>query len=540
MNRIFCYFSIILSFLILSSCKSTGESTSPQIFDVKAENISIIPKPLEVIWGSSSLTLPEINLICYNSEAQESSEWLSKLLTQSNLKVKSTIGNSCGSWNLVVDRSLESELGEEGYILEINKNGLFLKGTTNAGLFYAIQTLRQMLPASVESGEFRGKNIRLPHVYIKDVPAYSWRGTMVDIARSFFDLEYLKSHVDRMALYKMNRLHLHLTDDQGWRIEIKSLPELTNIGSKGSVLNGRSGFLTQEEYLDLQNYAAARNVVIIPEIDMPGHIYAALVAYPELNCDNLSNIEPRHATPPELYTGTKVGWSKLCLTKPEIYDFVSTVIGEMAEITAGPWIHLGGDEIKDDRYEEFVVKADSIVQKYGKTSIGWEEVTKAAVSSSLISQQWHGKVKSVVDNIRVIESVCTNFYFDHGNVPGQENTNNWCEKTGITIDEVYNYSGKKENVIGFEAAVWTEFVWTDDELDNRFWPRTIAVAEIAWNTDTSRNFNEFSTRLKSHEVRLVEMGINYFSIPVLENKKRNSDVFEGFVPNSFIKFNPKL
>ncbi|MBJ7880465.1 beta-N-acetylhexosaminidase [Gelidibacter salicanalis] len=184
--------------LILSSCKSTGESTSPQIFDVKAEKVSIIPKPLEVIWGSSSLSLAGINLICYSSEAEESAEWLSKLLTQSNLKVKSIIGDSCGSWNLVVDRSLEAELGEEGYILEINKNGSFLKGATNAGLFYAIQTLRQMLPASIESGEFRGKNIRLPQVYIKDVPAYSWRGTMINIARSFFDLKYLKSHADRL------------------------------------------------------------------------------------------------------------------------------------------------------------------------------------------------------------------------------------------------------------------------------------------------------------------------------------------------------
>ena len=154
-------------------------------------------------------------------------------------------------------------------------------------------------------------------VQIEDQPAYSWRGTMVDVARSFTGLDYLKTHVDRMALYKLNRLHLHLSDDQGWRIEIKKYPKLTDIGAKGSVKGGNSGFLTQEDYLELQEYALARNIIIIPEIDFPGHIYSALVAYPELNCEELSNIEPKRATPPELYSGYEVGWSKLCLKKKE-------------------------------------------------------------------------------------------------------------------------------------------------------------------------------------------------------------------------------
>ncbi len=526
--------------LLLASCKM-GDATSEEILVIPAEKVSIIPKPSELNFGNATLITPAANILCYNAEAEEAAEWLSHLLKKANLDLYKTPGDSCGNWNLVIDVSLKTELGPEGYILEINNSGVFMKAATTAGLFYAIQSLRQILPSSLEDTPLQNKRLQLPHLYIKDVPQYSWRGTMVDIARSFFGLEYLKSHVDRMALYKMNRLHLHLTDDQGWRIEIKSKPALTNIGSKGSVENGRSGNLTQKQYLELQDYALARNIIIIPEIDMPGHIYSALVAYPELNCEEFSNIEPKMATPPELFTGTKVGWSKLCLTKPEIYDFVSTVIGEISNITHGPWIHIGGDEIKDDLYETFVVKADSIVQHHGKTSIGWEEVTKAKVSNSLISQQWHGKVQSLVD-VKVIESICTSFYFDHANIPGQEKTNNWCKKSGVSLEEVYSFKSSNKNVIGLEAPVWTEFVWDDSTLDNRFWPRSIAVAELAWNHDAERNYREFSDRLKQHQDRLQRMGVNYFPAEELswtenQNTRITADVFKGFIPENFKRTN---
>ncbi len=280
----FKFFIPIALILLLVSCK-VGDTPSEEIHIIHAEEISIIPKPTEINFGSGSLTSPAANILCFNPEAQEAAEWLSHLLKKANLDLYTTPGNSCGNWNLVADETLKNELGAEGYILEINDGGVSLRAATSAGLFYAVQSLRQILPSSLEDSPLQSKRIQLPHLYIKDVPQYSWRGTMVDIARSFFGLEYLKSHVDRMALYKMNRLHLHLTDDQGWRIEIKSKPALTAVGSKGAVENGRSGFLTQKQYLELQDYALARNIIIIPEIDMPGHIYSALLAYPELNCD---------------------------------------------------------------------------------------------------------------------------------------------------------------------------------------------------------------------------------------------------------------
>ena len=335
-----------------------------------------------------------------------------------------------------------------------------------------------------------------------------------------------------MAFYKLNRLHLHLTDDQGWRIEIKQKPKLTELGSKGAVKGGRSGYLTQEEYKEIQEYAAARNIVIVPEIDMPGHIYSALMAYPELNCDEFANIEPRLATPPQLFHEYKVGWSKLCLDKPEIYDFVAAVLGEMAKITTGDYLHIGGDEIKDERYKEFVVKADSIVRGLGKTTIGWEEVTQAEVDSTFINQRWNWNTESVV-NTRVIESLCSSFYFDHANIPGQEFTNNWCQERGVSLKDAYTFKAENPNTIGVEAPVWTEKVLSNEAADDRFWPRTIAMAEVGWSEDENKDYKNFIKRLGEHGLRLDLMDVHYFRTPEVEwNSDRNKGVFSEYMPES--------
>ena len=522
-------FAVLLFSLIAAGCSTYKPSEEEKLTNSK----SIIPLPASVEWGSGDYKLPKKNVICYNDAAEEAALWMKALLKRTSSEAVLTTGNSCGNINFLKDESLKSQLGEEGYLLGINKNGISIKSATDAGLFYGIQSLRQLFPSEIENSVVNAE-IELPFVSIQDQPEFPWRGTMVDVARSFFGLDYLKRHVDRMALYKLNRLHLHLSDDQGWRIEIKSWPKLTEVGSKGSVRRGRAGFLTQEEYIELQDYALARNVIIIPEIDMPGHIYAALLAYPELNCENYSNLTPQRAIPPAIFQDYNVGWSKLCLEKPEIYDFVSDVIGEMAEITKGPWIHIGGDEIEDPRYREFVVKADSIVQTFGKSTIGWEEVTKAEVSSSLISQRWHGRVESVVKDIKVIHSLCSQFYLDHANVPGQENTNNWCKKDGVSLEDTYSFVNDNPNVIGVEAAVWSEFVLTDEMMDNRFWPRAIAAAEVGWTSGEKREFNAFKQRLGKHGDRLRALNINFFRTPGVDwgSEKDIPGVFSNLNPLS--------
>lgn len=527
--------AILMLLVGLASCSGLQESTA-EIIPAEGPAPAIIPVPDSLSFGDNMYLLPKNLVVCHTEGAEESASWVRELLELADIDVKTSEGEKCGNWNIIKDEDLLDQLGKEGYTLNIDESGVTISSATDAGLFYAVQSLRQFFPAEIEQGKIAREDLVLRQAYIKDQPAFGWRGTMVDISRSFFGLDYLKRHIDRMALYKLNRLHLHLSDDQGWRIEMKGWPKLTEVGGKGSVVNGNSGFLTQENYRELQDYAADRNVMIIPEIDMPGHIYAALLSYPELNCDDLSNINPKKATPPDYYTGYQVGWSKLCLENPEIYEFVSEVIEELSEITDGPYIHIGGDEIKDPRYEEFVVKADSIVRSYGKTTIGWEEVTKAEVDESLISQQWHGRVESKV-NVRTIKSFCTNFYLDHANIPGQEDTNNWCKEDGVSLEDVYSYAIEDENALGVEAAVWTEFVINEEMLDDRFWPRAIAMAEIGWSTEGNRNLEDFIDRLGEHGNRLGQLGVHFFQTPNVEWTKK--EVSER--PRSgFSNFNPDL
>ncbi len=490
---------------------------------------AIIPQPQEITWQEGEFILPERAVICYGPNAKTSAEWLQQLLLNTNTETYSMKGEDCRGFSLEIEESLKENLGAEGYELKIEDDKVSFTAATEKGLFYAIQSFRQILPSALEQGRLN-EEIRLPQVTITDSPKYEWRGSMLDIARSFFGPGYIKKHIDRMALYKLNRLHLHLTDDQGWRIEIKNKPELAEKGSMGAVKGGRSGYLTQAEYKEIQEYAAARNIMIIPEIDMPGHIYAALLAYPELNCDDNANLTPKRAIPPGLFHGYEVGWSKFCLDKPEIYDFVATVLGEVAEITDGPYLHIGGDEIEDERYEEFVVKADSIVRGLGKTAIGWEEVTKAKVDESFISQRWHGKTESVV-NVKIIESICSHFYFDHANVEGQKLTNNWCKEDGVSLRDVYDFTSDNKSVIGVEAPLWTEKVLSDAAADNRFWPRTIALAEIGWSEDEDRDFVNFTKRLGMHGKRLDHLQANYFRTPEVEwNSEKGEGIFSGYMP----------
>lgn len=276
---------------------------------------------------------------------------------------------------------------------------------------------------------------------------------------------------------------------------------------------------------------------MIPEIDMPGHIYAALRSLPELNCEDQSNINPAHVLPPEPYTGYKVGWTKFCMDNPKTYEFAQNVLREIAEMTMGDYLHIGGDEIEDPAYEEFILKIDKMVQDLGKTGIGWEEITKAAVSNNMISQQWHGKVNPKNKNIRQIESICSSFYLDHANVPGQPNTLNWCNKEGVSLADVYGFRSENPNALGMEAPVWSEHVLTDEMMDDRFWPRLMAVAEISWSPKQALDFEDFKQRLGRQGLRMKLMGIHHYPTPGIAwpEVPVNSvytDVFSGFSPNN--------
>ena len=266
-----------------------------------------------------------------------------------------------------------SSLGAEGYDLTVTPKAVRIVAHEPAGLFYGVQTVRQLL----------GTGKRLPAVRIRDRPRFGWRGAMLDVARHFRPVRDVKRYIDLLALYKLNRLHLHLSDDQGWRIAISKWPRLATWGGSTEVGGGRGGYYTQRQYSDIVRYAAQRYVEIVPEIDMPGHVHAALSSYPKLSCDGKKS---------PLYTGISVGFSSLCVSKPLTYDFLSDVIGELARLTPGPFIHIGGDEAQATKgrdYVRFINRVQSIVGSYGKRMIGWEEIARARIDRSTVVQQWN-------------------------------------------------------------------------------------------------------------------------------------------------------
>ncbi|MHB1225225.1 MAG: beta-N-acetylhexosaminidase, partial [Gemmatimonadaceae bacterium] len=239
----------------------------------------------------------------------------------------------------------DASLGEEGYTLTVGADRVTIAARAPAGLFHGVQTLRQLLPTSVEHRAALNRGLALPAVRVMDSPRFAWRGAMLDVSRHFLPLDAVKRYVDVMALYKLNRLHLHLADDQGWRIEIRSRPELARIGGASEVGGGPGGYYTQAEYSDLVAYAARRHIVIVPEIDMPGHTNAALASIPALNCDD-------RARP--IYTGTRVGFSAVCVERDTTYAIITDILRELAELTPGDYLHIGGDEVEKLTHKQYV------------------------------------------------------------------------------------------------------------------------------------------------------------------------------------------
>lgn len=393
----------------------------------------------------------------------------------------------------------EPTLGIEGYRLDIDQN-IILSANTDKGLFYAVQTLSQLFLANIQTG------YKLPKVNITDSPTFIWRGNMLDVARSFLSVEYLKSHIDRMSHFKLNRLHLHLTDDQGWRVEIKGYPKLTEIGGSSAVKGGRSGFYTQNQIRELVRYAQARHVTLVPEVDLPGHTQAAIASYNKLACDDVTNLAP--------YDGVKVGFSKLCLTKPETtYPFVKDVLSQIVELFPSEYIHIGGDEIKDPLYPEFIGRATRIVEELGRTAIAWEEGSVADNKPDVLLQLWNDKYDiqpALERGHQIILSPCSYTYFDHGNYKGQPKTYDWCRKEGVPLERAYQLNPQSyKQVIGVESAMWSELVHTDATADNRLWPRLLTTAELGWTTEQNRNYDEFLIRTKALLPMLDGLNIQY-------------------------------
>jgi hexosaminidase len=408
-------------------------------------------------------------------------------------------------------------LGEEGYEMRITRDSVALVAHRAAGLFRGMQTLRQMLPPRIEAEESvqSRRPFKIPAGVIRDWPRFAWRGAMLDVARHFFTVHEVKQYMDAIALYKINVLHLHLSDDQGWRIEIASRPRLAELGGSTQVGGGPGGFYTQREYAEIVRYAAERHITVIPEIDLPGHTNAALVAYPELSCGKQA---------PAPYTGIRVGFSALCADKEETYRLVDDVVRELAAITPGPYIHVGGDEVgalTPADYARFVERVQEIVGRHGKRMVGWEEVAKARLHPTTLVQQWRSDsaaVAAVRQGVKLILSPSSRAYLDMRYTRDTMLGLNWAGF--VEVDHAYGWDpasllpGVAEaNVIGVEAPMWSETVKNMTALQFMAFPRLPAIAEIGWSPAAARDWESFRVRLAAQAPRWEMMGVNFHRSP---------------------------
>jgi hexosaminidase len=408
-------------------------------------------------------------------------------------------------------------LGEEGYELRVTSDSVSLVANRPAGLFRGIQTIRQLLPSDIESEMgLERYDWSIPALSIADQPRFAYRGAMLDVSRHFFTVREVEQYLDVLALYKLNVLHLHLSDDQGWRIQIDSRPKLTAMGSLTQVGGGPGGFYTKQDYQDILRYAQARYILIVPEIDMPSHINAALIGYPELACS---------ARPPALYTGTDVGWSSLCVDKEETYAFVDDVIRELSAMTPGPYFHIGGDEVKTltpEQYVKFIERVQTIVNKYGKKMIGWEEITKAHLNPTTIAHQWKSDsaTAAVAYGSKLILSPAPKVYLDMKYTPATELGQHWAAYVEVRDSyewdpATYMKGVTERDIFGVEAPIWSETLRNITAVEYLAIPRLPAVAEVAWTPQAVRNWESFRARIVTHQQRWNYLGINFYRSPQL-------------------------
>lgn len=516
-------------FVLLSyvSCKK------PVSKDLSRE--PLIPVPVELVATKSSFELTnksDIYVSGKSSHLLQIGQYLADLLNPSTgfnmeVKVADKVPRS-GNISLTL---LEEKLGlgDEGYRLIVTSNGVKLEAEKPAGLFWGVQTIRQLLTSSLEASQKQEGPWLIASGTIKDYPKYGYRGAMLDVCRHFFPVKDVKRFIDLMVMYKMNILHLHLTDDQGWRIEIKSWPDLTLHGGKTEVGGGDGGFYTQDQYADIVKYAQERYVTIIPEIDMPGHTNAALASYPELNCDGKAR---------ELYTGIKVGFSSLCVNKEITYRFIDDVIREVAAMTPGDYIHIGGDEsltTKPEDYVKFINRVQGIVASYGKTVIGWDDISAAKLSTNTIVQFWQTNTSNVLAAVaqgaRVIMSPASYIYLDMKYDSITPLGLNWAGY--IEVDKAYSWVPDKivegvgsEDIMGVEAPLWTETIETIDDVEYMIIPRMVGCAELGWSFGAGIDWEDYKIRLGFQKSRFEIMNINYYPSPLVPWQDEVSTLIE--------------
>ncbi len=403
--------------------------------------------------------------------------------------------------------------GPEAYRVVVGSGRVLLEARTPDGLVHAVVTLRQLLRERPEGG------VQVDAVRIEDAPRYPWRGLSLDVARHFVSVEDLRVVIGLMGHYKLNVLHLHLTDDQAWRLELPSRPELVRRSSAHSVDGDPGGYYTRADWDDILAYARARAVRVVPEIDVPGHVNAALHAYGELTPDG---------RPAEEYLGIEVGFSRLHDDLPATHAFLADVFGDLAEMTPGAYVHVGGDEVltmEHDEYVRLVRSAAAAVTAHGKRVVGWQEIaTVPDLPAGTLIQYWDTRVdpapfvRAAREGARILLSPGSKVYLDMKYGPGFPLGLEWAGH--VELRDAYDWEPATlvdglppEAVAGVEAAVWTETLRTLDDLTTMLLPRLAAVAEVAWSAPERRDFDDFTARLTTHGRHWDRLGLVWHRTP---------------------------
>ncbi|MDD4872820.1 MAG: beta-N-acetylhexosaminidase [Kiritimatiellae bacterium] len=512
-------------------------------------NIKIIPKPTKIEKGDTIFTLNEKTVIIVkpsSTEVKALGSYLSDFLAPAmgaRLTVKSSWFPKSNSIVLRLNSS-EKRLGDEGYMFKCTPRGVTITAAKPAGIFYGIQTLRQLLPVQIESRQkVYGVAWTVPCLSIEDQPRFQWRGMLLDPARHFITKDYLLKYIDLMALYKLNQLQLHLTDDQGWRIEIKKYPRLTESGSirKESPMPGnrKQGdgkpygpfFYTQDQIREIVAYAAKRFVTIVPEIEMPGHSLAASVAFPELSCTGGPfEIRTKWGIEPDIY----------CAGNDKVFEFVQDILTEVMDMFPSTFIHIGGDEAPKDRWNKcpkcqariqkeglkdthelqsyFVRRIDKFLASKGRRLIGWDEILEGGLAPGAAVMSWRGikgGIAAAGEGHDVVMSPTTHCYFDYAQAKGD----NEPEAIGgfLPLEKVYDYepipdqlsADRKKHILGAQGNVWGEYMWTPQNIEYFSYPRACALAEVVWTPLELKNLSDFLDRFVAHEKRLDVIGVNY-------------------------------
>ena len=499
--------------------------------EVKEASYQIIPIPQEIVMGQDgAFTLANGTKVLYpegNEKMQKNAQFLAdyvKELTGNTLSVEAgTEGKG------IILQVTPNEAQPEGYQLTVSADKVVINGGSEAGVFYGIQTLRKSIPAG------QGINVSLPAVEINDAPRFSYRGAMLDVSRHFFTVDEVKSFIDMLALHNINRFHWHLSDDQGWRIEIKCRPLLTEKSSKRKeTVIGRNsgkydgipheGFYTQEQIKEIIAYAADQHIIIIPEIDMPGHMQGALHAYPELGCTG---------GPYEVWTQWGVSDDVLCAGNDEVLKFIEDVLGEVVELFPSEYIHVGGDECPKTRWKEcpkcqarikelgikgdskhtaeeylqsFIINhAEKFLNSKGRQMIGWDETLEGGLAPNATVMSWRGEgggIEAAKQKHNVIMSPNTYLYFDYYQTKDIDN-----EPLAIggylPLENVYNYEPmpksltpeEQKYIIGVQANLWVEYIATLAHVQYMELPRMAALSEIQWSAADKKDYENFLSRL---------------------------------------------